>query len=391
METLDVMIVDDEMGMRLGVERALRDFTFHLADTDTDVAFTVTQAETGEEALEKFNARPPAILLLDHKLPGISGMEVLERLPKTGGETLTIMITAYASIETAVKATREGAYDFLPKPFTPAELKYSVQKAAGRVVLARRAKKLAEEKRRVRFEFIRVLGHELKAPLGAVEGYMDLLRQRTLGDELPAYDEVVERSQIRLEQMRKLIVDLLDMTKIEAGQRVREFAEVDLRDVAESAMELQEKAAGERGITMQLHCENHPTLLADRGEMEIILNNLVSNAVKYNKDGGRVEVSLDETDEGVRIEVTDTGIGMTEEEAAKLFEEFVRIKNKNTRNILGSGLGLSIVRKLATMYHGDTKVRSRPGEGSTFTVTLQPAEPEDQPAEDSAPDTATRA
>jgi signal transduction histidine kinase len=109
----------------------------------------------------------------------------------------------------------------------------------------------------------------------------------------------------------------------------------------------------------------------DRGELEIVLNNLLSNAVKYNRDGGSVTIEIDQDDQSVTLRVADTGIGMTEEEAARLFGDFVRIKNEKTRAILGSGLGLSTVRKLARLYGGDVSVTSRPDVGSTFTVTLK--------------------
>jgi signal transduction histidine kinase len=113
--------------------------------------------------------------------------------------------------------------------------------------------------------------------------------------------------------------------------------------------------------------------VADRSELEIILNNLVSNAVKYNRDGGRVDVTLEPAVDGYgwRIRVADTGIGMKPEDAARLFQEFVRIKNDQTRNIAGTGLGLSIVRKLAQLYGGEATVESTHGVGSTFTVTLR--------------------
>jgi signal transduction histidine kinase len=110
---------------------------------------------------------------------------------------------------------------------------------------------------------------------------------------------------------------------------------------------------------------------ADRGELEIILNNLVSNAVKYNRDGGSVLVTVDPVDHALRIAVKDTGIGLSKEDASRLFEEFVRIKNDSTRGIAGTGLGLSIVKKLAQLYDGDATVESEPGIGSTFTVTLK--------------------
>ena len=224
MDTLKVLVTDDEMGMRLGVTRTLRDFSVRVPDVNGSVAFTVDQAESGEEALEKIDRSPPDILLLDHKMPGISGLEVLDRLAGRETDMLTIMITAYASIETAVTATKRGAYDFLAKPFTPDELKSTIRKAAARLILAKQARQLAEEKRRVRFEFIRVLGHELKAPLNAVAGYLDMLQSHQLGDSLAAYDEMVARSLARMDGMRKLIADLLDLTQIESGEKNRELA-----------------------------------------------------------------------------------------------------------------------------------------------------------------------
>ena len=111
-------------------------------------------------------------------------------------------------------------------------------------------------------------------------------------------------------------------------------------------------------------------LTADRGEIEMILNNLVSNAVKYNRDGGRVSVRLTREADRVTIAVRDTGIGLTPEEAARLFGEFVRIRNAKTQDILGSGLGLSIVKKLACLYGGEATVVSQSGVGSTFAVVL---------------------
>lgn len=370
METLRVLVTDDEMGMRLGVERTLRGFTVRVPDCNGEVNFTVEQAESGERALEIIRQSAPDILLLDHKMPGISGLDVLDQVAGMETDMLTIMITAYASIETAVTATKRGAYDFLAKPFTPDELKTAVRKAAHRIILAKQARKLKEEKQQVRFQFIRVLGHELKAPLNAVDGYLQILKERTLGDDLDAYGEVLARSAVRIEGMRKLIADLLDLTHIESGQRKRELRPLDVRDAARAAMETLQPEAAARGITVKLHAEGRVPMTADRSEIEIILNNLLSNAIKYNRDGGRVDVTLRKDGDKTVIQVGDTGIGMTPGEVQELFGEFVRIRNEKTANILGSGLGLSIVKKLATLYGGEALVESRPDQGSTFTITL---------------------
>lgn len=370
-ESMRILIVDDEAGMRTGAQRALTDFSVQVPDVNGDVKFSVDAAGTGEEALKKLAASRPDILLLDHKLPGISGLEILNRIAQDSTDILTIMITAYASLDTAISATKRGAYDFLAKPFTPAELKASVRKAVRHLLLQRQARRLAQEKRQVRFQFISVLAHELKAPLGAIEGYLNIIADRSLGAELATYDPMVQRSQVRLQGMRKLILDLLDLTRIESGNRKREQAPLDVCKAARTGIETVLPEAKNRGIAIELHAPKDLPMTGDAGELEIVFNNLLSNAVKYNRQGGRVDVRLAAEAGLVKIAVSDTGIGMTKEDAARLFQDFVRIKNEQTREILGSGLGLSIVKKLAQTYGGDATVVSEPGQGSTFTVTLK--------------------
>lgn len=371
MDTLRVLVCDDEAGMRLGVERALRHFTVRVPDVDGEVHFVVEQAESAEQALEIIEAGAPEILLLDLKLPGMSGIELLERISPRHLDMLVIMISAYASIDVAVRATKQGAYNFLAKPFTPSELKDSLRQAAEHLIVARQARKLAQEKRRVRFEFISVVAHELKAPINAIEGYLKIMATHAAGDDPAVYDRMAERSITRIHGMRKMIEDLLDMTRIESGQKKREIATVDVCEVAHLALETMMPDARERNITLEFRGPDSLPMSADRGELEIILNNLVSNAVKYNRDGGRVEVVVKNPDERVQIAVSDTGFGIAPDDAKKLFNDFVRLKNERTKGVLGSGLGLSIVKKLALMYGGDVGVDSEVDKGSTFTVELQ--------------------
>ncbi len=371
METLHILVVDDEYGMRRGAERALKDTTLNLADINGEVRFEIRTAATGRELDEKMNQGPTDILLLDHKLPDEEGLDILDRLGKSSLDLLTIMITAYASLDTAVMATRRGAYDFLAKPFTPEELRSAVRKAARHLILQRQARRLAEEKRQVRFQFISVLAHEMKSPISAIEGYMQMMREHSAGDDQAEYDRMLDRCLIRIDGMRKLIADLLDLTSIESGQRPRTIAEIDLAQAARQAVESIKAVAGKQDISIDLDVQAGAAMQADRTEIEMIFNNLVSNAVKYNRNHGRVSLSLRMCGEEVRIEVEDTGIGMTEEEVQRLFQDFSRIKNSKTRHILGSGLGLSTLKKLVTLYEGEIAVKSQPDVGSTFTVTLR--------------------
>jgi two-component system sensor histidine kinase/response regulator len=376
METLRVLVVDDEPGMRTGAARVLERFVLRLPETGGEVRFEVDQTDTGEEALEKIEASRPDIVLLDHKLAGeLSGLDVLQRLAERRSNSLVVMITAYATLETAVSATKKGSFDFLAKPFTPDELRATIHKAAKHVALQRQARRHAEEKRRLRFEFISVLAHELKAPIAAVEGYLRLLEDKSLGDSVSAYEQMVSRSLTRLEGMRRLINDLLDATRLESGQKKRELESIDVRDACRSAAETVAPDAAQKQIEVALHAPEPVPMVADRGEIELLLTNLLTNAVKYNRPGGRVDVRARAENGQVTVTVQDTGIGMTEEEMGRLFKDFGRIKNEKTRNIPGTGLGLSTVKKVALLYGGDVSVASTPDVGSTFTLTL-PQEPE---------------
>jgi two-component system, sensor histidine kinase and response regulator len=230
--------------------------------------------------------------------------------------------------------------------------------------------KIAEAKRQVRFQFTSVLAHEMKAPIAAIEGYLQMIREHSVGDRLEDYDRMVDRCLIRIEGMRKLITDLLDLTAIESGQRQRSFTTVDISEAARQAAENMKAEAERRNIRIDLKVPAGLTMEADRTEIEMILNNLISNAVKYNRDDGQASVRANAVGDDVTIQVEDTGIGMTEDECKRLFNDFTRIKNEKTRHILGSGLGLSTLKKLVMLYDGEITAKSKPDVGSTFTVRL---------------------
>ena len=219
----------------------------------------------------------------------MSGVELLAVLADRPVPFLTVMMTAYATLENAVVATKRGAYDFLAKPFTPEELRTVISKTTRHLLLTRETRRLAQEKRQVRFQLLSVIVHELKAPLGAIQGYLNILKDRTAGDDPVVYARAIDRSLVRIDGMRKLIMDLLDLTRLESGQKKRECASLDLEDVAP----LRDGVGPLRGAGPPHRCRPRGRrtvpMLADRSEMEIVLNNLLTNAVKYNRDGGRVD------------------------------------------------------------------------------------------------------
>ncbi|NTW34277.1 MAG: HAMP domain-containing histidine kinase [Bacteroidetes bacterium] len=230
--------------------------------------------------------------------------------------------------------------------------------------------KMHTDEKQIKYQFLSMLSHELKSPINAVEGYLRILSEKQVGEKVDDYMEMIDRSLIRLKGMRHLIGDLLDLTKIESGEKSREIKNTDIIEIARYARDTMEALAATKHVKIFLDAPDTLYLEVDRQEIEIIFNNLLSNAIKYNKESGSVNFTIKENSSNVQIIVEDTGVGMSKEDRAKLFQEFVRLQNVNTRGTTGTGLGLSIVKKIVEMNYGTIEVSSIPNEGSTFTILL---------------------
>lgn len=370
MATYKILIVDDEPGIREGTKRILQNFKVDYPFMDEHIDFQVLEAGTGKSGIEIIDRELPEILLLDNKLPDIQGVEVLEYVKSKHYDIIVVMITSYASLELAVKATRDGAYDFIPKPFTPQEIRASVENITKQIFLKRMTQTLNNTGKQIRFQFLSVLSHELKAPLNAIDGYMKMIKERQFGNSVDAYDEMLDRSIERIKGMRQLILDLLDLTKIETGKPTQKLEIVNIRKIVQMAIDTIRPYAIQKDVDLYINSRESIEMKADPGEIEIIMNNLISNAVKYNRTGGRVDVFLEKKDDKLKITVADTGIGLKKEDKEKIFVDFVRIKSIQTREVTGSGLGLSIVKKIVDMYQGSIDVHSEPDKGTSFIITL---------------------
>ncbi|NLA50346.1 MAG: hybrid sensor histidine kinase/response regulator, partial [Bacteroidales bacterium] len=320
--------------------------------------------------IEMLENDKPDIILLDNKLPGMQGVEVLEYIHNKNYDIMVAMITSYASLDVAIKATRDGATDFIPKPFTPQELKSSIENITKQLYLRRITRRLTEEGKQIRYQFLSVLSHELKAPLNAIEGYLRMMQGKEAGDRISDYTDHIDRSLQRIQGMRNLIMDLLDFTKIRLEKKEGRIRTLDLAEIARGAIVTVQPYAIQMEVAINLEVRSETFIEADPADMDIIFNNLVSNSVKYNKPGGRADIIIDSDQKEVIISFADKGIGIRKEDIPDLFTEFVRIKSEKTRNITGSGLGLSIVKKIVQLYYGTITVESTPNVGTVFTVRL---------------------
>jgi signal transduction histidine kinase len=373
---LRILVVDDDAATRSAATALFEQLDLRLSEhDDRKVHPQIDYARTSEEALGKLAARAPDLVLLGDPLVGASCLDVLTQVSVAAPDALTLIMTERLALESVVAASKRGAYDFLAKPLQLEPFRATIGDAFRQLVRRRQARRQAEEKRRIRFEFVSVLAHELKAPLAAVEGYLLAMQDQTLGLNVQSYQPMIERSIVRLTAMREMVVDLLDLARLESAQRKREFERLDVVEVARSVIETVRGEAEARKVTLLVHADGPVPMVADRAEIELVISNLLTNAIKYNRDGGRVDLRVLARGSLVDLEVSDTGIGMTAEEAGRLFKEFSRIRNEKTRLIPGSGLGLSMVRKVALLYGGDAQVTSQPDAGTTVKVSFKAAPP----------------
>ena len=219
-------------------------------------------------------------------------------------------------------------------------------------------------------EFVSHVSHELKSPLNVLKMYSEMLLENA-GDSRELRIEAVNVISDEVDRMADLINNLLNVSKIEQGSISLDRQRVRLRDLLEDAVATAARNASEKKIEIQLKLpqELSPVLL-DKNLFRIAIGNLIGNAVKYNRPGGSVTLSADETDTEVAIRVRDTGIGIEGEDLARVFDKFYRSPNANT-TASGHGLGLYLARQIAELHQGSLSVSSELGQGSEFTMLFR--------------------
>jgi signal transduction histidine kinase len=242
------------------------------------------------------------------------------------------------------------------------------QAEIGQVALSEQNRRLRELDR-VKDELVATISHELRTPLTSILGYLELVREEPggLGEEQRGFLEVVERNARRL---LNLVTDLLLVARIDAGRLELDLGDVDLREVAAECIEAARPRAEEGGVTLTLQAEDVGTLRGDRARIGQLLDNLVSNAIKFTGPDGRVELRLGQEGSVAVIEVEDTGMGIPSNEQGRLFERFFRTSTAAGAAIQGTGLGLTIANAIVDAHDGAISFDSVEGSGTTFRVEL---------------------
>jgi two-component system phosphate regulon sensor histidine kinase PhoR len=473
-----VLVIDDEKRIREGCYKIL-----------TKENCLVEMAENGEMGLKMIDEKHYDIILTDLMMPGIGGMEVLAKVGEQHPDSVSIVITGFATLEHSIEAMKKGAFDFIPKPFTPDQLRVVVSKAvkmtrtlqdivtektrlktivnylAGGVLVTDRNKNIIlynptllrmlgyegnalddqplsalttdekltgiidgilglntdefkilsaeiephergerpsnqlylraqavpfqnrsgeilgsvtiiddithlKELDEMKSAFVSMVSHEIRSPLTTVLSQIKILMDGLAGKLSAKQADILSKMSRKVYGLVELSNELLDLSRIEAGLIVQDKQQVQLMDILESLVEFIQARAKEKDISLSLEKADLPLINADIKSMEEVFSNLITNAIIYTPERGEVRVRGEVKGGFVGISISDTGYGIAPDEIPRIFERFYRAKTEKTRNIVGTGLGLPIVKSIIEAHNGTVKVESEEGVGSTFYVRL---------------------
>ena len=491
MDDVQILIVDDEKVIRDGVERAL-----------SGKGFTISKAENGERGIEMIKENGFQIVLLDLMMPGIDGFGVLEWIKTNEPQIQVIVITGFATVSKAVTAMKQGAFDFVGKPFTPDYIRIVVDRAIEKISLRAETKKLREERTlsleaiqqeqsrlktvfgcmveaviitdvdcvvvhhnpaaiklleiqtdpvigkpladsiqdvqavnmvkealdnsmvvtrefspgsvsrkflrahcapvtsfsgkvlgsvttfedisthkeidRMKSDFVAMVAHELKSPLASIEQMIYALQTNCEFEAVNSCNALHSRMTVRTKDLLRLIDNLLNLSKLENGTVVFNLEPIKGHEIIQDIVEIATPQAEGKNITIDYQpCDNDWWFNVDYDHIRTAFMNIVSNAVKYTPEGGKLEIKTYLNGGLANLIVKDSGIGISNEDLPHIFDRFFRVKGKATRHITGSGLGLSLVKEVVDAHQGYIEVDSIPEEGTTFTLSFPLAE---QPA-----------
>ncbi len=356
-----VLIIDDEEAMRDSCAQIL-----------LKNRYRVETAENGTEGIRKIkNLRPDAVIV-DLKMTGTSGFDVLDTLPGIDPHIAVIVITGYATVDSAVEAMKKGAFDFLPKPFTPEELRIILARALDRRRLVLESEALRREKKALEDNFITMVSHQLRSPLVAIQQYFEIILAGIAGDPEGRMKKMIGKASERLKGLLNLINDWLDLARIDEDRLIGKLKPLDLRKTLDRLVEFMTPTARESSVSLEWHSPAGPLsdVLGDEESLEQVFMNLISNAINFNKPQGRVRIDLRDEPDSVVVEVRDTGIGIAKEHLPFIFDQFFQVSRSEDKARKGSGLGLSIAKKIVDAHRGRIDVASEAGCGTSFTVRL---------------------
>ncbi len=349
----NVLVVDDEMGPRESLKMILNPY------------YNVLVADRGAQAIEMLKGHQVDLVTLDLKMPGLTGINVLEKVKAHDPDIEAIIITGYGSLDTAIEGLRLGAFDYISKPFDVNHILSLVRRG-----LERRTAKA--KLRQVKSDFLSNVSHELRTPLSVVVGFVYLLLNQVIGKLSDEQQKILETVYRNSEELLELIDNVLWMTSLNAGDANASVEKFDARDLVKESVDRHEKMIRDKGLQLNVELANGDlSMVSDRAKVERVFQNIFNNSVKFTTAGEiTIKVGSSADRASMDFEIIDTGVGIEQNKIDTIFEPFHQADNSSQRAFSGLGIGLTVARRMADLVGGKLSITSNLNVGTRVVMSF---------------------
>ncbi|MFQ5863810.1 MAG: response regulator [bacterium] len=370
----NVLVVDDEEVVRKICLRSLE-----------KRGFQVDLVENGIKALDRMRTGKYDLVFADLKMPMMNGLELMEAIKRDYPYAEVVIMTGYATIEGAIMAMKNGAYDFILKPIKPAQLRLVAERCFEKIHLGEenKALRLANQKlielQNMKNKFIAITSHELRTPVSHLKGYLGILNEveyyQLSKEEKQQCMQVIFNA---VDDLEEIVMNMHNLIELENGTSELQTEVIEVNSIVDQVAQDFQLVATKRNQTLKVNkIKSDVQIVANRSQIKGVVRELVQNAIKFTPDGGEVQISTKIEGDYCLISIKDNGIGIDISEQGKIFETFyevqdIRYHSSGKFEFMGCGLGLGLpsVRAIVTAHGGGVKVKSTKGKGAEFLVYL---------------------
>lgn len=362
-----ILVVDDEKSIREMLARSL-----------TANGFDVDIAANGPEALEKIRQQPFDLMVTDLLMPEMEGTELIEKARQILPYIIPIVITAHATIETAIAALKQGAYDYIIKPFNPEVIIPVIERGLEKSRLRQQNAELTEitqklkELEQIKSDLLDTITHEFSTPISIIKAYIDMFLDGHFDTSNPRYIEGLKSIRSAVIRLERLVMNLLILSLGKGKSLDLKKEKILMQDIISNALSQLNEEITRKNINVVLNIESSlPPVEADPSKLSIAVLNLLDNAIKFNKVNGLVRISASYLkSKSIGIAISDTGIGIPDDKVQEIYSPFTQVDMSSTREHQGTGLGLAVARTIIEAHNGKITLKTKLGKGSTFIFVL---------------------